>query len=157
MSVPITLCGWMSCSHRTKKTVVLAIRKALPVVFKSSDLAKIKGVKVVFMKHEPEWQFGFSWLINKRYIEVCIPYGFRTPTNARFLVVHELIHARQLIRGQLRVSRCHYSVLYKGRKYILRNWKFIGEDGRRYKFSSVPWETDNKRLYKKLFDASKTK
>lgn len=132
-----------------EKSTLLYVKKICPKILK--DYPQVKKIKLTFIKHEIEWTNGLHWLWDStsKTIELVIPGNYRGIMRAKWLVLHDLYHARQIMDGRL--NRSLYNVVYEGKKFKWSRSKseFVCSKGKVVK--NPPWEIEVRRRSGKVF------
>lgn len=142
------------CGHFNKRTArerkIGQYAKKIATDLIGTD-TRIKTVQVTFQKCRANWDRGFSWLVKGDRVEILIPRNFRSPKLARWLVRHELFHARQILSGRL--NKNLELIKFTDRRGQTRSYRIIAgpngygqfkcvETGYVYADNDEPWEEE---------------
>ena len=106
---------------------------------------KIKTIQLTFFKNRVDFDNGFSWLVKGDRVEIRIGYNFKNFRDAKWLIKHDLFHARQILEGRL--NKNLDLVVFTNRKGIRKTFKAKKPNvGQRY-YYYVDVETGKKYLY----------
>lgn len=127
--------------------MVLAAREYAPKVL-GPLLNQVKEIRLVSYKRNITWAHGYLWLYKDGIATIKVPGIFRTYSQARWLVVHELAHLRQILSGQLKISPNGLSFTYQGSVFKTdKHWqKFRRSSGRLATRHSLPWENHANKI-----------
>lgn len=91
------------------------------------DHARIRRLRITFTKDDPNWDYGFSWLVNYDQVEIVVPSRFSNYEAIGWLLRHELRHAKQILEGRL--NKNLQLVRFTNRRGLTRTFKPIPPTG----------------------------
>lgn len=150
MTPKLKLCGYFPKRTRRERELGSFALAMYEKIHGKND--RIKNVQLTFMKHRANWDLGFSWLVRYDTIEIVIPKKYKKKHHAKWVIVHELCHAKQML--EKRLNKNLDKIIYTNPRGETKtfNLRIDGEyrcleSGRRYAWA--PWELEVRNLVDK--------
>ncbi len=144
----LRLCGYFPLrTSKERRLGKYAVKMAEALL---RDFPRIKTVQLTFSKYRADYNYGFSWLVKGNRVEIYIPRNFKKPVHAKWLIRHDLRHAKQIL--EKRLNKDLAMVKFTNRKGLTRRFKLVAgpgwygqykclETGRVY-VDNEPWEVE---------------
>ena len=138
----LILCGYFPKRTEYYRQLGKFAMEMCNVIFQ--DDRRLKTVQLTFMKNVANWDDGFAWLFIDGKVEILIPRKYKH--RARWLIVHELCHAKQMAEG--RINRNLDKIKYTNKSGVTKNYiwvsdaKYFCKEDRRHYDEYLPWETE---------------
>lgn len=152
MSLNLRLCGYFpKRTERERQLGSFALSMYEKIHGKNK---RIKNLQLTFMKHKADWSNGFSWLVRYDTIEIVIPKKYKNKHTAKWIITHELCHAKQMLEGRL--NKNLDKILYTNRRGETTEYRWVSsgqfqsmKSGRKFFFE--PWEVEVRNMVDKYW------
>ena len=146
--------GYFTKNRKMEKSAIYFTKKVAKKIFKG--YSQVKEIKITFLKNQIEWTYGYHWIWNPKNgsVEIVIPGGYRGLYRSKWLIVHEMFHARQRIEGRLNKSLLR--VVYENKRFFWSRTKKEFVDSKGKVFKNPPWEIEVRRRSGKIFGKKNT-
>ena len=144
--------GYFTKDRRIEPFLVEMVKKHLPQVLSPEQTKQVKKVKLIFFKNQiTDWVDGYKWLWKNGEITIKIARNYRSKIIGEWVILHELVHVKQLMEGRLNRSliKTHYLFPKKMTK-VSTKWddkkrKFLNLKTNAH-FGFPPWEREANRI-----------